>query len=60
MRGQVIDVPAGSALNTALGANIIAMTSQQQVNGSSDSVNVSGLENKVGGGNLPYNQGQVG
>jgi hypothetical protein len=28
--GQKIDVPVGSALATALGANVVALTSQQQ------------------------------
>jgi len=28
--GQIIDVPAGSALNTAIGANGVALTAQQQ------------------------------
>jgi hypothetical protein len=59
-RGAVIDVPAGSTLNTALGSNITALTSQQQIPGSSDSVNQSGLYNLTGGGNDPYNAGQAG
>jgi hypothetical protein len=45
LRGTVIDVPAGSALNTALGANITAMSTQQQQPGSSDSINASGVSN---------------
>lgn len=59
-RGTVIDVPAGSSLNTLLGANITAMTSQQIIPGSSDSINVAALANVTGGGNDPYSTGQLG
>lgn len=41
IRGTVIDVPASSALNTALGANIAALTSQQVTQGGSDSLGPS-------------------
>jgi hypothetical protein len=34
--GQKIDVPVGSALATALGANIVALTSQQQAGASGE------------------------
>jgi hypothetical protein len=50
LRGTVIDVPAGSALNTALGAYITAMTAQQCQPGSSDSVSGSGMSNIGGNG----------
>lgn len=59
-RGTVIDVPSGSALNTALGANITAMTAQQIIPGSSDSINQAALANVTGGGNDPYSAGQTG
>ena len=45
LRGTVIDVPAGSALNTALGSYITAASAQQQQPGSSDSINQSGVSN---------------
>ena len=52
LRGTVIDVPAGSALNTALGASITAMTAQQTQPGSSDSVSAAGMGNL--GGNAAF------
>lgn len=53
-RGTVIDVPVGSALATALGANTTALTSQQKQDGGGQAVSVPGMENLVGGGQLPY------
>lgn len=53
-RGTVIDVPAGSALLTALGSgNLTALTTQQQ--SSDGGVSVGGfMENVTGGGQEPY------
>lgn len=53
-RGTVIDVPNGSALATALSGNITALTTQQKQDGGGQAVSVPGLENLVGGGQLPY------
>lgn len=57
-RGTVIDMPVGSALATALGANVTPLTAQQK----SDAGGVSlgaGMENVVGNGptgtsGMPY------
>jgi len=54
-RGTVIDVPSGSALNTALGANITALTAQQAGATGDGGVSVGPfMENTTGGGNMPY------
>lgn len=59
-RGTLIDVPASSALFTALGGgNLTALTSQQTNDGGGISVGVF-MENTAGGGRDPYNAGQVG
>lgn len=52
-RGTVIDVPAGSALNTALGSNITALTAGQQIpnGGAADALGPSYLANGVIGYN---------
>jgi hypothetical protein len=61
MRGTVIEVPTGSALATALGANITALTSQQQIPGSSDSLGAGSMAGSAaGGGTDPYNAHQAG
>jgi hypothetical protein len=62
MRGQVIDMPASGALATALSGKVVAMTAQQQVPGSSDSISSFGqLSSQLaGGGNDPYNAHQAG
>jgi hypothetical protein len=61
MRGTVIDVPNGSALATALSGKIVALSAQQQVPGSSDSLGAGSLAgSRAGGGTDPYNAGQVG
>jgi hypothetical protein len=57
-RGTVIDVPAGSALATALGSNITALTTQQKSSNGGSSLGPF-LENLTGGGNEPSNWGQV-
>jgi hypothetical protein len=64
MRGTVIDVPNGSALATALSGKIVALSAQQQIPGSSDSLGAgsmaAGMENGYGPGKVPYNAGQAG
>lgn len=62
LRGTVIDIPAGSALNTALTSFTTALSSQQQVPGSSDSLGSFGqLSSQLaGGGTDPYNAHQAG
>jgi hypothetical protein len=64
VRGTIIDVPTGSALATALSGKIVALTAQQQVPGSSDSLGAgsmaAGMENGYGPGKVPFNAGQVG
>jgi hypothetical protein len=61
LRGTVIDVPNGSALATALSGKITAVTAQQQVPGSSDSLGAgSGLSAGQSGHTEPYSWGQVG
>jgi hypothetical protein len=75
LRGQVIDVPAGSAQmsattyvppgstsnSAALSTRVTAMTAQQQVPGSSDSVSPASLATQQAGGGVdPYNSGQEG
>lgn len=61
MRGQVIDVPNGSALATALSGKIVALTAQQQIPGSSDSLGAgSALSSSQAGHTEPYNWGQAG
>jgi hypothetical protein len=57
-RGTVIDVPAGSALATALGANITALTTQQKSSNGGSSLGACLLENLVGGGQEPNASGQ--
>lgn len=52
-QGTVIDVPAGSALNTALGANITALTSQQACQDGGVSVGPF-MRTGTGGGSDPY------
>jgi hypothetical protein len=53
-RGTIIDVPAGSALQTAIGAgNLTALTANQQSCDAGVSLGTF-TENVVGGGNLPY------
>lgn len=71
-RGTVLDMPAGQAIlsanttlpngsgSAALSTRITALTAQQQVPGSSDSLGVTSLENTAGGGVDPYNAGQAG
>jgi hypothetical protein len=52
-RGTVIDVPAGSALLTALGStNLTALTTQQQSCDGGVSVGAF-MENQLGGGSEP-------
>lgn len=52
-RGTVIDVPAGSALLTALGSgNLVSLTAQQQSCDGGVSVGPF-MENVTGGGNEP-------
>jgi hypothetical protein len=58
-RGTVIDVPAGSALATALGGNITALTTQQKSSNGGVSLGACLLENVVGGGQEPNSSGQV-
>jgi hypothetical protein len=73
-RGTVLDIPAGQAILSVTATNVYgtpapaalstfltALTAQQQVNGSSDSISVASLENQgIGAGGDPYNAGQAG
>lgn len=71
-RGTLIDMPVGGTLanatttlpgggsSAALSTRVTNLTAQQQIPGSSDSVNVAALENTAGGGVDPYNAGQAG
>lgn len=53
-RGTLIDVPPGSALQTAIGSsNLTALTAQQTSNTGGISVGPF-MENTVGGGSEPY------
>lgn len=53
-RGTLIDVPAGSALLTAIGSgNLTALTAQQTNDGGGISVGPF-MENLTGGGQEPY------
>lgn len=53
-RGTIIDVPAGSALLTALGSgNLTALTAQQTSDGGGISAGPF-MENLTGGGQEPY------
>lgn len=56
MRGTVIDVPAGSALNTALSAYITPLTAQQLGPNGADGLGGGGTlsSQAAGGGNDPY------
>jgi hypothetical protein len=56
-RGTIIDVPASSALATALSGFISALTTAQAYAGYA--FGASNIEDVTGGGNLPFNQGQV-
>lgn len=61
MRGTVIDVPNGSALATALSGKVAALTAQQQIPGTSDSLGAGTLAGSTaGGGTDPYNAHQAG
>ena len=62
LRGQVIDVPNGSALATALSGFIASMTAQQCTPGTSDSISPLGTlsSQAAGGGTDPYNAHQAG
>ncbi len=51
-RGTVIDVPAGSALTTALSGNITALTSQQTTDMGGQNCGPF-MENTAGGGSEP-------
>ena len=52
-RGTVIDVPAGSALATALSGSIVALTSQQKADTGGQTIG-GFMENVTGGGQEPY------
>lgn len=56
LRGTVIDVPAGSALATALGANITPLTAQQLGPNGADGLGAGGTLSSqgAGGGGEPY------
>lgn len=57
MRGTIVDVPAGSALATALSGSISALTTAQKNDNWGGSLG-SFMENLVGGGQEPYSVAQ--
>lgn len=60
LRGTVIDVPAGSALSTALSGKVAALSAQLQVPGSSDSISGGQLPAGQSGHTEPWSWGQAG
>jgi hypothetical protein len=60
MRGVIIDVPNGSALATALSGKVIALSAQNQIPGSSDSLGAGSLAAGQSGHTSPYSWGQAG